>query len=114
MLEKPVLTLGPASHASERTDMQEGTYEKRIRLHKGKARSGGRDSAGENMRDSPPDNDVLDWFRKQVDDAGGGNYQTLVNDAILDHIARRASLWKQLSGESSGRNCGEPDNGECK
>lgn len=35
------------------------------------------------------DNDVLDWFRKQVDDAGGGNYQTLVNDAILDHIARR-------------------------
>ena len=35
------------------------------------------------------DNEVLDWFRKQVDDAGGGNYQTLVNDALLDHIARR-------------------------
>ncbi|MGA2601502.1 MAG: BrnA antitoxin family protein [Bryobacteraceae bacterium] len=35
------------------------------------------------------DNKILDWFRKQVDDAGGGNYQTLVNDAILDHIARR-------------------------
>jgi uncharacterized protein (DUF4415 family) len=35
------------------------------------------------------DNEVLDWFRKQVDDAGGGNYQTLVNDALLDHIERR-------------------------
>ncbi len=28
------------------------------------------------------DNDVLDWFRRQVDDAGGGNYQTLINDAL--------------------------------
>ena len=35
------------------------------------------------------DNGVLDWFRTQVDDAGGGNYQTLINDALLDHIARR-------------------------
>ena len=35
------------------------------------------------------DNGVLDWFRKQVDDAGGGNYQALINDALLEHIARR-------------------------
>jgi uncharacterized protein (DUF4415 family) len=28
------------------------------------------------------DNDVLDWFRKQVDDAGGGNYQSLINEAL--------------------------------
>jgi uncharacterized protein (DUF4415 family) len=28
------------------------------------------------------DNDVLGWFRQQVDDAGGGNYQTLINDAL--------------------------------
>jgi uncharacterized protein (DUF4415 family) len=35
------------------------------------------------------DNPILDWFRKQVDDAGGGNYQTLINDALLEHIARR-------------------------
>ncbi len=28
------------------------------------------------------DNDVVDWFRQQVDDAGGGNYQTLINDAL--------------------------------
>ena len=24
------------------------------------------------------DDDILDWFRQQVDDAGGGNYQTLI------------------------------------
>jgi uncharacterized protein (DUF4415 family) len=35
------------------------------------------------------DNGVLDWFRKQVDDAGGGNYQALLNDALLEHIARK-------------------------
>lgn len=28
------------------------------------------------------DNDVLDWFRKRVDEAGGGNYQTMINDAL--------------------------------
>lgn len=34
------------------------------------------------------DNAVLDWFRKQVDAAGGGNYQTLINAALSDHINR--------------------------
>jgi uncharacterized protein (DUF4415 family) len=28
------------------------------------------------------DDDILDWFRQQVDDAGGGNYQTLINEAL--------------------------------
>lgn len=28
------------------------------------------------------DNDVLEWFRQQIDDAGGGNYQTLINEAL--------------------------------
>ncbi|HKP77256.1 MAG TPA: BrnA antitoxin family protein [Longimicrobiaceae bacterium] len=34
------------------------------------------------------DDDVLDWFRDQVDRAGGGNYQTLMNAALREHIAR--------------------------
>ncbi len=34
------------------------------------------------------DEDVLEWFRAQVEDAGGGNYQTLMNDALRQHIAR--------------------------
>lgn len=34
------------------------------------------------------DDDVLAWFRKQVDEAGGGNYQTLINAALRSHIER--------------------------
>jgi hypothetical protein len=34
------------------------------------------------------DEDVLAWFRDQVEAAGGGNYQTLINDALRQHIAR--------------------------
>lgn len=34
------------------------------------------------------DGDVLDWFRKQVDDAGGGSYQNLINRALRAHINR--------------------------
>ena len=34
------------------------------------------------------DDEVLVWFRRQVDLAGGGNYQTLINDALRQHVAR--------------------------
>jgi uncharacterized protein (DUF4415 family) len=32
------------------------------------------------------DDDVLAWFREQVHRAGGGNYQTLINEALRHHI----------------------------
>ena len=35
------------------------------------------------------DADVLDWFRQQVHDTGGGNYQTLINEALREHIHHR-------------------------
>jgi hypothetical protein len=35
------------------------------------------------------DTDILDWFRRQVHAAGGGNYQTLINDALREHLERR-------------------------
>ena len=38
------------------------------------------------------DNTVLEHFRALVDRAGGGNYQTLINDALLEHIHRRSTL----------------------
>ncbi len=34
------------------------------------------------------DDDLLTWFRQQVDKAGGGNYQTLINDALRQYITR--------------------------
>ena len=38
------------------------------------------------------DNTVLVYFRTLVDKAGGGNYQTLINDALLEHVHRRSAL----------------------
>ena len=32
------------------------------------------------------DNDILDWFRQSTHQAGGGNYQTMINDALRTHI----------------------------
>jgi uncharacterized protein (DUF4415 family) len=34
------------------------------------------------------DEEVITWFRSQVDKAGGGNYQSLINEALREHIAR--------------------------
>ena len=38
------------------------------------------------------DNAVIEFFRATVDRAGDGNYQTLINDALLEHIHRRSTL----------------------
>jgi uncharacterized protein (DUF4415 family) len=35
------------------------------------------------------DDDVLEWFREQVHQAGGGNYQTLINEALRAHIQQQ-------------------------
>ena len=34
------------------------------------------------------DDDVLEWFKARVDEAGGGNYQSLINSALREHIRR--------------------------
>jgi uncharacterized protein (DUF4415 family) len=35
------------------------------------------------------DDDILDWFRGEVATAGGGNYQTLINDALREYITHQ-------------------------
>ena len=32
------------------------------------------------------DDDILEWFRRQVHEAGGGSYQTLLNKALRNFI----------------------------
>lgn len=34
------------------------------------------------------DDDLLRWFRRQVHGSGGGNYQTLMNAALREHVQR--------------------------
>lgn len=38
------------------------------------------------------DNAVVEYFRGTVEKAGSGNYQTLINDALLAHIQQRDVL----------------------
>ena len=43
------------------------------------------------------DTEVLDWFREEVNRSGGGNYQTLMNDALRQHVeARHENLEETL------------------
>jgi uncharacterized protein (DUF4415 family) len=35
------------------------------------------------------DDDLLAWFKDQVDAAGGGNYQSLINAALREHTTRK-------------------------
>ncbi len=35
------------------------------------------------------DDDILKWFRDQVDTAGGGSYQTLINGTLREHITNQ-------------------------
>jgi hypothetical protein len=35
------------------------------------------------------DDDVLDWFREHAEAAGGGNYQSMINEALRAFITER-------------------------
>lgn len=34
------------------------------------------------------DQDVIEWFKARVDEAGGGNYQTLINQALREYMTQ--------------------------
>jgi uncharacterized protein (DUF4415 family) len=36
------------------------------------------------------DDEIIDWFRQQAEQAGGGNYQTAINQALREHIERQS------------------------
>ncbi len=43
------------------------------------------------------DDDILVWFREQVHQKGGGNYQTLINNALREYVQqRREPLWSNF------------------
>ena len=46
-------------------------------------------SAGKTRITIRLDDEVLDWFRAQVHAAGGGNYQSLINEALCQHIQQQ-------------------------
>ena len=42
------------------------------------------------------DDDILGWFRGEVDAAGGGNYQTLINQALREYLNRQQQPLEEL------------------
>ena len=35
------------------------------------------------------DRDIVDWFRAEVEKQGGGNYQTMLNDALRAYMEQK-------------------------
>ena len=35
------------------------------------------------------DKDIVEWFKSRVEESGGGNYQTLLNNALREYIKQR-------------------------
>ncbi len=35
------------------------------------------------------DADIINYFKEQVHKAGGGNYQTMINDALREYLGKR-------------------------
>ena len=42
------------------------------------------------------DNEIIDWFRSQVHEKGGGNYQTLLNEALKEYIGQRSESIEEV------------------
>jgi uncharacterized protein (DUF4415 family) len=42
------------------------------------------------------DADVLEWFRHQAEAQGGGNYQTMINQALREYILRQDTALEDL------------------
>lgn len=35
------------------------------------------------------DREIVDWFRAKVEEQGGGNYQSMLNDALRSYVERQ-------------------------
>ena len=42
------------------------------------------------------DDDILEWFRGEVEAAGGGNYQTLINQALREYLNQQQQPLEEL------------------
>jgi hypothetical protein len=44
------------------------------------------------------DTKILNWFRQRVHEAGGGNYQTMINEALKSYIEGKDSMTLRYPG----------------
>src|ERR1035437_4919011 len=69
----------PAGDAGRTGSICRGLMRSEYRFKKAKPGAVRRPPPGKTRGTIRPDNGGLDWFRKQVDDTGGGNYNALIN-----------------------------------
>ena len=53
-------------------------------------------SAGKTRITIRLDNDIIDWFRGQVESKGGGNYQTMINNALRNYMSSRGEVFEEI------------------
>jgi uncharacterized protein (DUF4415 family) len=42
------------------------------------------------------DSDIIDWFRSKVEEQGGGNYQTMLNDALRRYMEHQEQPFEEV------------------
>ena len=42
------------------------------------------------------DDEILNWFRREVNNAGGGSYQTLINDTLREYIKKQPESLEKI------------------
>ncbi len=42
------------------------------------------------------DRDIIEWFRSKVEEQGGGNYQTMLNDALRKHMEQQEKPLEEI------------------
>ncbi len=42
------------------------------------------------------DRDIIDWFRSKVEEQGGGNYQTMLNDALRTYMEHQEQSFEEV------------------
>lgn len=79
------MTGGSSGHERKVKQADESTVQLRSR----EARGGAETPPGKTHITLRLDTDVLHWFRDQVHTAGGGNHQTLINNALRDYVGEK-------------------------
>ena len=42
------------------------------------------------------DSDIIEWFREQANAKGGGNYQTMINNALREYLQHRMEPLEEI------------------
>ena len=42
------------------------------------------------------DNEIIEWFRGQVEARGGGNYQTMINNALREYLSNSIETFEKI------------------